>query len=111
MSSKRHVACLVNLAARAQRDLASLYDEIDAGNSDAARRWYAGLKEAILDLEAHPYFWPVTHETRRLRHFLYGRKPHSVYRVIYRVLEKQKLVDVLHIRHGARSHFKTSDLK
>jgi plasmid stabilization system protein ParE len=110
VNSKRRVAYLVNITARAGHDLAVLYDEIDAGNSDAAHRWYAGLKHAILGLEDHPYSWPATHEAKRLRHILYGRKPHRVYRVIYRVIEKQKIVDVLHIRHGARSQFKTSDL-
>jgi plasmid stabilization system protein ParE len=105
------VAYHVDITARAGRDLAALYDEIDAGTSDAARRWYAGLREAILDLEDHPYFWPATHETQRLRHILYGRKPHSIYRVIYRVLERRKIVKVLHIRHGARSQFKKTDLK
>jgi mRNA-degrading endonuclease RelE of RelBE toxin-antitoxin system len=40
---------------------------------------------------------------------LYGRKPH-VYRVIYRVLEKQKRVDVLHIRHGARQDLAQTNL-
>lgn len=105
------MAYLVDITARAESDLAVLYDEIDAGSSDAARRWYAGLKQVILDLEDHPYFWPVTREAQRLRHILYGRKPHSVYRVIYRVLEKRKMVEVLHVRHGARSQFKTSNLK
>jgi plasmid stabilization system protein ParE len=105
------VAYLVSITFRAERDLASLFDDIDAGSSDAARRWYAGLEEAILDLEVHPYVWPVTREAQRLRHILYGRKPHSVHRVIYRVLEKRKIIKVLHIRHGARSQFKPSDLK
>jgi plasmid stabilization system protein ParE len=49
----------------------------------------------------------VTREN--LRHLLYGRKP-SIYRVIYRVREKQKKVEVLHIRHGARRQVKPSDL-
>jgi len=40
---------------------------------------------------------------------LYGNKPHS-YRVIYRVLERQKRVEVLHIRHGARRRFEPSDV-
>jgi len=31
---------------------------------------------------------------------LYGHKPH-IYRVIYRILERPKHVEVLHIRHGA----------
>jgi toxin ParE1/3/4 len=44
-----------------------------------------------------------------LRHLLYGRKPY-VYRVIYRVVERQKQVEVLHIRHGARQKLKSSDL-
>jgi plasmid stabilization system protein ParE len=40
-----------------------------------------------------------------VRHLLYGHRPH-IYRVIYRVLEKQKEVDVLHVRHGARNELK-----
>ena len=40
---------------------------------------------------------------------LYCNKPH-IYRAIYRVLEKQKQVEVLHIRHGARRRFKGSDV-
>jgi len=43
----------------------------------------------------------VTPEKAQLRHLLYGHKPH-VYRVISRVLEREKQVVVLHIRHGAR---------
>jgi plasmid stabilization system protein ParE len=105
------VACLVNINPRAERDLAALYDTIDAGSSEAARRWYAGLRQAILDLEDNPHIWPATHEAGRLRHILYGRKPHSVYRMIYRVFEKRRRVEVFHIRHGARSQFKTSELK
>jgi plasmid stabilization system protein ParE len=31
--------------------------------------------------------------------------------VIYRVMEKQKRVDILHVRHGARKKLKSSDLK
>jgi len=47
--------------------------------------------------------WPVRGP---LRHLLYGKKPH-IYRVIYRFLEKQKQVEVLHIRHGTRRRFWT----
>jgi len=35
---------------------------------------------------------------------LYGHKPH-IYRVIYRILERPKQVEVLHIRHGAMDQF------
>ena len=91
----------VNVTARAERDFASLFDEIDTDNSDAALRWYRGLKDAVLRLERLPNRCPVTRENPQLRQLLYGRKPH-VYRVIYRVVEGEKRVDVLHIRHGAR---------
>jgi len=103
------MAYLVNVAARAQRDLALLYWEINAEHSDAALKWYRGLKDAILSLEHQPNRCPVTPENDKFRHLLYGNQPH-IYRVIYRVLEKQKQVEVLHIRHGARRKLKTSDL-
>jgi plasmid stabilization system protein ParE len=104
------MAYLVDIAARAQRDLASLYEEIDAGDSEAALKWYRGLKEAVLSLEKLPNRCPPTSENPQLRHLLYGRKPH-VYRVIYRVLESEKRVEVLHIRHGARRRFGAADLR
>jgi toxin ParE1/3/4 len=100
------MAFLVNITSRAQRDLAHLYREIHCERSDAALKWYRGLKEAILSLEDHPSRCPATPEKKQLRHLLYGHKPHA-YRVIFRVLEKQKQVDVLHIRHGARRKLKT----
>ncbi len=105
------MAYLVNITVRAERDLALLYEEIEAESSSAARKWYQGLKRAILGLEDQPYIWLATREARHLRHILYGRRPHSIYRVIYRVHEKQKTVVVLHIRHGSRRPFKASDLK
>jgi toxin ParE1/3/4 len=92
---------LVSVSARAERDFASLYEEIDAEHSDAALEWYRGLREAILSLSEHPKRCPKTPEDARLRHLLYGNQPH-VYRVIYRIHERQRRVDVLHIRHGAR---------
>jgi toxin ParE1/3/4 len=100
---------LVSITPRAERDFASLYQDINAEESDAALKWYRGLKEAVLSLEKHPDRCPVTPEKKQLRHLLYGNKPH-IYRVIYRVLEKQKQVEVLHIRHGARQKLKSSDL-
>ena len=103
------MAYLVNLTARAERDLALLYVQINVEDSYAALKWYRGLKEAILSLEEQPNRCPVTPESEKFRHLLYGNKPH-IYRAIYRVLEKQKQVDVLHIRHGARRRFKGSDI-
>ncbi len=104
------MAYVVRIAARAERDLVSLYDAINASDSIAALRWYEELKRGILSLAVHAKRCPVTPENRTLRHLLYGRKPH-IYRVIYRVNDRQKQVDVLHIRHGARQRFRASELR
>jgi toxin ParE1/3/4 len=98
------MAYFVNITPRAERDLARLYHEINAEESEAALKWYFGLKKVILGLEEHPNRCPVARENTNLRHLLYGNKPH-VYRVIYRVVERQKRVEVLHIRHGAQRRF------
>ena len=103
------MAYLVNITSRAQRDLAKIYRRINADDSDAALKWYRGFKQAILSLEEQPNRCTVTPENDKLRHLLYGNRPH-IYRAIYRVVEKQKLVDVLHIRHGARGGFKGADV-
>jgi plasmid stabilization system protein ParE len=95
----------IKIMPRAERDLSALYQQIDAEQSGAAVKWYRSLKGAILSLEESPNRCPVTPENSKLRHLLYGHKPH-IYRVIYRVLEKRKEVIVLHIRHGARNEFK-----
>jgi toxin ParE1/3/4 len=103
------VAYLVEFTSRAERDFIGLFEEIRASESGSALRWYRGLRAAVLSLEEMPNRCPVTRESARLQHFLYGRKQH-VYRVIYRVFERQKRVEVLHIRHGARQDFSESDL-
>jgi plasmid stabilization system protein ParE len=95
------MAYAVDLTARAERDLARLYAYIGAERSEAALEWYRGIKAAILSLEQRPSRCPVAPENERLRHLLYGNKLH-IYRAIFRVLEKEKRVEVLHIRHGAR---------
>ena len=101
---KPRMAYRVKLMPRAQRDLSGIYDHIAARESDAARTWYFGLKDSIRSLYEIPSRCPQTPEDSSLRHLLYGHKPH-IYRVIYRILEKQKIVEVLHIRHGARDEF------
>jgi len=103
----------VEFAARAVRDLEILYLEKKAAESDAAARWYNGLEQAVYALASYPYRCPVAPEARsakrKLRHLLYGKKPH-VYRVIYEIDELRKAVWVLTIRHGARRKLKAPDL-
>jgi plasmid stabilization system protein ParE len=104
------MAYRVSIGPRAERDLEDLYVVIDAQDSLMARRWFRGIERAILSLRQHPNRTPATPENKRLRHLLYGNKPY-VYRVIYRVIEKRRLVEVLHIRYGARRRFKRSGLE
>ncbi|MGC2282367.1 MAG: hypothetical protein WA603_20300 [Candidatus Acidiferrales bacterium] len=82
---------LVEFSTRASRDLEIPFMEKNAAESDAASGWYNGLEEAVYALAKYPFRCPVAPEARkarrRLRHLLYGKKPH-VYRVIYEVDER-----------------------
>jgi toxin ParE1/3/4 len=104
------MAYLVSITRRAERDLTALYEEINAQHAGEGLEWCQGRKRAILSLESHPKRCPaVIRKSDKLRHLLYSHKPH-VYRVIYGVMKKQKRVEVLHIRHGARGKLKRTDL-
>jgi len=104
---------LVEFAERAIRDLEFLYRENNAAESIAAARWYNGLEKAVQTLGANPRRCAVAPESRtlgrKLRHLLYGRKPHT-YRVIYELDESRRVVLVLTIRHGARRRVAVADL-
>jgi toxin ParE1/3/4 len=103
------MAYRVKITRRAQQDLEDIFDRIAATTSDAANAWYLGLRQAIRTLRAAPGRCPLTPENKDLRNLLYGHRPH-VYRVVYRILEKQKQVEVLHIRHVARAGFAPEEL-
>jgi plasmid stabilization system protein ParE len=98
------MAYRVELTDRAGRDLKHIYRRIHANDSEQAFAWLNGLETMVYSLEEHPARGAITPESRKLRHLLYGNKPH-VYRIIYRVDERRKTVRVLHIRHGARDAF------
>jgi plasmid stabilization system protein ParE len=105
------MAYLVKVMPRALKDLDAIYLQIGADQSDAALEWYRGLKAAILSLANSPNRCPMTTGSGTFRHLLYGDK-RNTYRIIYHVLERQKRVQVVHIRHGARDQFKSaSDLR
>lgn len=103
----------VEIALRAVRDLETLYFEKNAAESHAAARWFNGLEKAVLGLALHPNRCPIILESRKLkrklRHLLYGSKPH-VYRAIFEVDDRQQIVWVLTIRHGARQPVQASDI-
>ncbi len=103
------MAYLVKIMPRAERDLADVYAAIDAERSDASFRWFNGLERAVFTLEDSPTRCPVTPEIEHFGHLLYGKKPH-IYRVICRITERLKEVEILHIRHGAMDRFTPEDL-
>jgi toxin ParE1/3/4 len=103
------MAYRVRITTRAKRDLIGVYQGIGAQYSEAARTWYRGLKVSIRSLRDNPYRCPATPESADFRQLLYGNRPH-IYRVIYRVVESQREVKILHVRHGARQEFRTADL-
>jgi toxin ParE1/3/4 len=92
---------LVRLTERALRDLEMIYERIEADVSSQVAAWFNGLEQAIYSLERHPNRGATTPEDSKLRHLLYGKKPH-IYRIIYEVDARSHAVSVLHIRHGAR---------
>jgi len=94
----------VELASRADRDLRDIYWHIHADDSPRAFAWFNGLEAMVYSLRKHPQRSAGTPESKRLRHLLYGAKPH-VYRIIYAIDERNPKVSVLHIRHGARDAF------
>lgn len=113
MKSAANIAFRVELTARAIRDLEILYLEKSAAESPDAARWYNGLEQAVYTLEKRPDRCPNAPEARRakrkLRHLLYGAKPH-IYRVIFEVDAQQHIAWVLTIRHGARKPLGAGDL-
>lgn len=104
----------VEFASRAVRDIETLYLEKNAAESHAAARWFNGLEKSVLGLTSHPNRCPIIPESRKLKrklkHLLYGRKPH-VYRVIFEVDDRRQIVWVLTIRHGARRQIRISDME
>jgi plasmid stabilization system protein ParE len=80
----------------------AIYDSVGADTSGQAFAWFNGLARVIDSLERFPARGTVTPESKKLRHLLLGRKP-FVYRIIYVVNKRNRVVNVLHIRHGARA--------
>jgi toxin ParE1/3/4 len=101
---------LVRLTDRALRDMEAIYKFMEADSSENAFVWFNGLAEAIYSLERFPERASVIPEDKKLRHLLFGKKPNT-YRIIYAVDKRNKAVNVLHIRHGARTALSTEKEK
>jgi toxin ParE1/3/4 len=91
----------VRLTARAARDLEELYDSIGARTSPKAFEWFNALVDLIYSLDRFPERGAVPPESKQDRQLLFGKKPH-IYRIIYEFDKRKRVVNILHIRHGAR---------
>jgi toxin ParE1/3/4 len=80
----------------------AIYEFIEADASERAFAWFNDFAETIYSLERFPERGAVVPESKKLRHLLFGRKP-STYRIIDAVDKRNRVVNVLHIRHGARA--------
>jgi toxin ParE1/3/4 len=100
---------LVRLADRALRDMEAIYEFIAAEASESAFAWFNDLAREIYSLERFPERGAVTRESKKPRHLLFGKKP-STYRIIYVVGKRNEVVNVLHIRHGARAALSTKEV-
>lgn len=100
----------IRLTERALRDLALIYQEIEASTSIHAFRWFNELARVILSLDQHPGRGTVIQARASIRQLLYGKRPH-IYRIIYAIDEVGRTVDILHIRHGARDSLAPQDLR
>jgi plasmid stabilization system protein ParE len=80
----------------------AIFEFIEADASERAFAWFNDLAEAIYSLERFPERGAVVPESKKLRHLFFGRKP-STYRIFCAVDKRNRVVNVLHIRHGARA--------
>jgi len=96
------MAYLVRLTGRALRDMEALYEFIKADESESASAWLHELADAIYSLERFPERGTSVPESRKLRQLLFGKKP-NIYRIIFAVDKRNRIANVLHIRHGARN--------
>jgi plasmid stabilization system protein ParE len=98
------MAYRVDITERAARDLERIYLIIEAVSSTQAVIWFNGLELSVLSLGENPARGAPIPEGGALRQLLYGRKGRR-YRIIHAIGEAERVVTVLHIRHGARDAF------
>jgi len=101
---------LVRLSERALRDIEAIYAFIHADISAKALVWFNKLTNAVYSLERFPERGVVTEGDQNLRHLLFGKKP-DTYRIIYAIDKNNHAVNVLHIRHGARTRHRASTVR
>jgi plasmid stabilization system protein ParE len=94
----------VVLADAAKADADMLYARIAAAAPLRGPLWFEELLQSIQSLSRMPRRCPLAPEAlpakRHIRCLLFG-KPRDVYRILYEVDERNRMVIVLHVRHAA----------
>ena len=95
----------VELTRGAEVDLEELYRWVVERTPNQGARWFNGLEKTVLTLDRHPERCPLAPESfdpeRPVRVLHYGRARH-VYRILFSIDHTDRIVQVLHVRRGAR---------
>jgi plasmid stabilization system protein ParE len=91
----------VIITPRAAADLEGVHDWIARHSRDSGAAMVQRILDALEPLKAFPHRTVVAHQNPRLRHPVRSLAvwPYVIY---FRVLDDEKIVRVLHVRHGAR---------
>ena len=99
---------------QAEADIRAGHAYLAEHSSEAATRWVRLVKAAMSSLEEMPLRAPTAPEAEKLgfplRQLLYGQRP-GVYRIVFRVLEVEREVHVLTVRHSARRPFSVDEME
>jgi plasmid stabilization system protein ParE len=82
---------------KAVNDFAEIFGQIADDDPVAASSFGRSLKGHVHLLTRFPHMGSTMRKRPRVRKLI-----HSLYLIYYRVHESERLVEVLHIRHGAR---------
>jgi plasmid stabilization system protein ParE len=108
------MAYQVCLAESAAADAERIYAWVTERAPLRGRRWFEKLIEALRSLDLHPSRCPLAREAREskrdIRCLLFGKR-RGVYRILYEVDEKRKIVWILHIRHSALRDLEPNELE
>ena len=95
----------VELTRGAEADLEELYLWVVERAPNQGAAWFNGLEKTIFSLDRHPERCPLAPESfdpeRPVRVLHYGRARH-VYRILFSINNTDRIVQVLHVRRGAR---------
>jgi plasmid stabilization system protein ParE len=86
---------------RAGADLQAIYDHIAADSRENAAAMITRILDALEPLKQFPHRTVVERQSAKLRHPVRSL-PVRPYVVYFRVLDEERVVRVLHVRHGAR---------